>query len=78
MALLNFKAILHGLPNWQTVRKIQAAGETSANGCRATDLFPCDMNIFRPQDFPLASGNTDAAAVNHPALVKTSDQASLL
>jgi hypothetical protein len=37
-----------------------------------TDLFPCDMNIFRPRDFPLASGNVDAAPVNHPALVKTS------
>jgi hypothetical protein len=35
------------------------------------------MNIFRPHDFPLASGNTDAAPVNHPALVKTSDQPSV-
>jgi len=48
----------------------------AANGFRATSLFPCDKNIFRPQDFPLASGNTDAAPVNHPALVKTSDQPS--
>jgi hypothetical protein len=37
---------------------------------------PCDMNIFRPHDFPLASGNIDAAPVNHPALVNTSDQPS--
>jgi len=27
-------------------------------------------------DFPLASGETDTAPVNHPALVKTSDQPS--
>jgi hypothetical protein len=27
-------------------------------------------------DFPLASGTTNAAPVNHPALVKTSDQPS--
>jgi hypothetical protein len=34
------------------------------------------MNIFRQHDLPLASGNIDAAPVNHPALVKTSDQPS--
>jgi hypothetical protein len=34
----------------------------------AISLFPCDKNIFRPHDFPLA--------VNHPASVKTSDQPS--
>jgi hypothetical protein len=34
------------------------------------------MNIFRPQNFLLASGNTDAAPVNRPALVKTSDRPS--
>jgi hypothetical protein len=51
-----------------------ATGVTAANGCRATGLFPCDMNIFRPHDFPLASGNIDAAPVKHPAMVKTSDQ----
>jgi hypothetical protein len=42
-----------------------------------TGLFPCDQNIFRPHDFPLASEDTDAAAVNHPALVKISDLPSL-
>jgi hypothetical protein len=51
-------------------------GTTAANGCRATGLFLCDMNIFRQHDIPLASGNTDAAPVNSPALVKTSDQPS--
>jgi hypothetical protein len=34
------------------------------------------MNIFRPHDIPLASGNIDAAPVNHLALVKTGDQLS--
>jgi hypothetical protein len=34
------------------------------------------MNIFRPQHFPLASENIDTAPVNHPALVKISDQPS--
>jgi hypothetical protein len=34
------------------------------------------MNVFQPYNFPLASGNTDAAPVNHPALVKTNDQPS--
>jgi hypothetical protein len=53
-----------------------ATGATVANGCQVTGLFPCDMSIFRPHDFPLASGNTDAAPLNHPALVKTSDQSS--
>jgi hypothetical protein len=48
----------------------------AANGCRAKGLFFCDMDIFRPHDFPLASGNIDAAPLNHPALVKTSDQPS--
>jgi len=47
-----------------------------ANSCRATGLFPCDKNIFRPHNFPLASEDTDAASVNHPALVKISDQPS--
>jgi len=45
-------------------------------GFQATGLFPCDNNIFRPQDFPLASEDTDAATVNHPALVNISDQPS--
>jgi len=39
-------------------------------------LFPRDKNISRPHDFPRTSGNTDAAPVNKPALVKTSDQPS--
>jgi hypothetical protein len=39
-------------------------------------LFSCDKNIFRPHDFPLASEDTVAAPVNHPGLVKTSDQPS--
>jgi hypothetical protein len=34
------------------------------------------MAIFRPHDFHLASGNTDAAPTNNSALVKTSDQPS--
>jgi hypothetical protein len=51
-------------------------GTKAANGCRATSLIPCYMSIFRPHDFVLASGNTDAAPVNHPALVKIGDQPS--
>ena len=54
----------------------QATGEIAANGLRATCFFPCDKNVFRPCDFPLSSEDKDAAPVNHPALVKTSDQAS--
>jgi hypothetical protein len=56
--------------------KRAATGEIAANGFRATHLFPCDKNIFRPYDFPLSSEDKDAASVNHPALVKTSDQPS--
>jgi hypothetical protein len=48
----------------------------AAKGFRATSLLPCDSNIFRPHDFPLASENTEAAPVNHSALAKTSDQPS--
>jgi hypothetical protein len=48
-----------------------------ANDFRATGLFPCYDNIFRPHDFPLASEETDAAPVSHSALVNTSDQPSL-
>jgi len=51
-------------------------GEIAANGFRATGLFPCDKNFFRPYDFPLSSEDKDAAPVNHPALIKTSDQPS--
>ena len=42
-----------------------ARGEISANGFRATGHFPCDKNMFRPHDFPLASEDTDAAPVSH-------------
>jgi len=54
--------------------KEAATGATADNGFRASGLFPCDRNFFRPHDFPLASGNTVVAPVNHPALVKTSGQ----
>jgi hypothetical protein len=55
--------------------KQAATGATAADGCRTTSLFfLCDINIFRTHDFPLASGNIEAAPVNHPDLVKTSDQ----
>ena len=56
--------------------KQAAAGEIAANGFWATGLFPCDKNIFRPYEFPLSSEDKDAAPVNHPALVKISDQPS--
>ena len=56
--------------------KRAAIGEIAANGFRATGLFPCDKNIFRPYEFPLSSEDKDAAPVNHPALIKTSDQPS--
>jgi len=52
--------------------KRAATGEIAANGFRATGLFSCDKNIFRPYDFPLSSEDKDAA----PALVKTSEQPS--
>ena len=58
--------------------KRAATGEIAAKGFRATGLFPCDKNVFRPHDFPLASEDTEAAPVNHPALVKTSDQSSFI
>jgi hypothetical protein len=46
------------------------------NGFWATCLFSCDKNILKPYDFPLSLEDIDAAPVNHPALVKTSDQLS--
>jgi len=51
--------------------KRAATGEIAANGFRATGLFPCDKNTFRPNDFPLSSEDTDAAPANHPTFVKT-------
>jgi hypothetical protein len=69
MAPFKPRAIYHCLPNWQA-----ATSAAAANGWSVTGHFPFDMNIFRPHDFPLASGKIDAAPVNHPALVKTSDQ----
>jgi hypothetical protein len=45
--------------------KQAATGATAANGSRATGFYPCDMNVFRPHDFPQAPENTDAAPVNH-------------
>jgi hypothetical protein len=54
-----------------TSYKRAATGVIAANGCRATGLFTCDKNIFRPHDFPVASEDTKAAPLNHPALVKT-------
>jgi len=56
--------------------KRATTGEVAALGCRATGLFLCDKNILRPQNFPLASEDTFAALVDHPTLVKTSDQPS--
>jgi len=56
--------------------KRATTGEIAANGFRATGLFPCDKNILRPYDFPLSSEHKDAAPVNHPALIKTSEQQS--
>jgi hypothetical protein len=47
-----------------------------ANGFRVTGLFLCDKNIFRPHNFSLASEDTNNAPVNHPTLVKTSNQLS--
>jgi hypothetical protein len=53
--------------------KRTATGEIAAEGFRATGLFPCNKDIFRPYDYPLSSEDTYAAPVKHPALVKTSD-----
>jgi hypothetical protein len=78
MAPFKLRAILHHLLNGKLFGEYNqaATGTTVANSCQVTDLFPCDMNIFRPHDFPLVSGNADAASLNHPTLVKTSDQSS--
>ena len=56
--------------------KQAVTGEIMAKGFQVTSLFPCDKNIFRPLNFPLTSEDTEATPVNHPALVKTSDQPS--
>ena len=64
------------LANHSEMHTSELQGEIAANGFRATGLFPCDKNIFRPHDFPLSSEDKDAAPVNHPALVKTSHQPS--
>jgi hypothetical protein len=56
--------------------KRATTGKIAANGFRATDLFPCDKNIFRPYDCLLSSEDKDAVPVNHHALIKTSDQSS--
>jgi hypothetical protein len=54
--------------------KLAATGAIAANCCRETNFSLCDTNIFRPHDFPLPSGNIDTAPVNHPVMVKISDQ----
>jgi hypothetical protein len=59
-----------------SIHKRPAAGEIAGNGFWTTDLFPRDKNPFRPHDFPLTSENTEAAPVNRPTLVETSDQPS--
>jgi hypothetical protein len=56
--------------------KRATTGKIAANGSQATGVFPCDKYIFRPCDFPLSSEDKDVAPVNHPALIKTSDQPS--
>jgi hypothetical protein len=61
---------------FENAYKEAATGATAADGFRVTSRSPCDQNIFRPQDFPLATGNTGSVPVNHSALVKTSDQPS--
>jgi len=58
--------------------KRAATCEIAANGCRTAGLFPCEKNVFRPHDFPLASEDTEAAPVNHPALVKISHHSVML
>ena len=60
------------------VYKRAATGELTANGFRAKDLFPCEKNISKPYDFPLSSEDKHAGPVNHPVLLKTSDQPSFI
>jgi len=77
IAPLKPRASRQRLPNRRTIRQcIQraATGEIMSNGLRVTGLFSCDKFIFRPHDFLLVSEDTYAARVNHPGLVKTSDQ----
>jgi hypothetical protein len=47
-----------------------------AKGFQTTGLFPCDKNIFRSHNFPLASEDKDAAPVNHPPLANISNHPS--
>ena len=61
---------------FRSAYKRASTGEIAVNGSRATGLFPCDKNFFRPHDFPLSSKDKDASPVNHPALVKTCGQTS--
>ena len=69
------RANRHRPPNWRITLQC-AKGEIASKDLRATGLFPCDKNIFKPHDFPPAPEDTEAAPVNHPALVKNSNQPS--
>jgi len=46
-------AVYHIGELFGNANKRAVTGEMAANGFRATGLFPCDKNIFRPYDFPL-------------------------
>jgi len=72
----DFHPVVSSFHQFGYAYKRAATGEITANRFQATDRFPCNKNIFRPRDFPLASEDTGAASLNHPALVKTSDQPS--
>ena len=69
------RANRHRPPNWRITLQC-AKGEIASKDLRATGLFPCDKNIFKPHDFPPAPEDTEAAPVNHPALAKNSNQPS--